>query len=95
MIRTGDDYISFHAKSSYKTGYNGSVFDINWCSPKKWRQLKRTLPNYTFLKRKGNVVYYMTEPTDVQFNTTKARYRNHYSTLIGTIKTIRKSFKVK
>lgn len=92
---TGKDYISFNAKGSYKTGYYGKVFAVNWCSAKQWRQLKEYLPNFTYLKKRGSRVYYLTFPTDVQFNTESRKLMRQYNSLSNSVDTIKKSIKIR
>ncbi|MEE0420138.1 MAG: hypothetical protein UDG86_08860 [Lachnospiraceae bacterium] len=95
VILTGKNYISFHAKGSYKTGYYGKVFDVSWCSVKQWRQLKNYLPNYTYLKKRGSRVYYLTLPSDVQFNTESRKLMKQYSSLSNSVDTLKKSIKIR
>ena len=95
VILTNDDSISFHAKSSYRTGWYGRVFSVEWCSIKEYEKRKTYLPNYSFLKRNGNTVYYLTLPTDVQFNTENKKCARHYQAFDKTVGSIKKSFKVK
>lgn len=71
---TENDTISFCSISSYKTGYYGNVFTINWCSAKEWKKRKEYLPNWTYLNRSGNTIYYLSEPSDVQYNPDGAKY---------------------
>lgn len=95
VILTGDDYMTFCAKGSYKTGYFGHVFSINWCTVEEWSQIQTYLPNFTHLKTSGDTVYYLTEPTDVQFNTSSDKLRKQYNQLTATMKKVKKSFKLK
>lgn len=95
VILTGKNYISFHAKGSYKTGYYGKVFEVNWCSVKQWRQLKNYLPNFTYLKKRGSRVYYLSLPSDVQFNTESVKLMRQYNSLSNSVDTIKKSIRIR
>ncbi len=95
LMLTTKNSISFHAKSSYKKGYTGTVLTVNWCTQKKWRQLKNGLPNYQYLGKKGNRVFYVTLPTDVQFCLDKPKYQKQYMALTETVDSIIASIKCK
>lgn len=95
LILTHDDSISFHSKSSYRTGYYGRLFSIEWCSAAEYAERKTYLPNFTFLKQDGDTIYYITYPTDVQFNPDKPKCTRQYRALEQTLTTVKKSFKVK
>lgn len=95
IILTGDDHISFHSKVNYRSGYYGNLFSVEWCSAKEYAERITYLPNFQYLKRIDDTVYYLTLPTDVQFNPEKAKCQKHYQALEKTIKAITKSFRAK
>lgn len=95
LYLTTKNSISFHSKSSFKVGYSGRLFTIHWCKAKKWEQLKGYLPSFRFLTRKGNTVYYMTEPTDVQFCPDKPKYQKQYRALYDTVDEVIRTFQIK
>lgn len=90
-----EDSISFCSKTSYRSGYYGTVFTIAWCSEEEYVDRASYLPNFRFLKRSGGLVYYIELPTDVQFHPEKAKCQRHYNALEKTVKSIRKTFRVK
>lgn len=94
IILTGDDYISFCSKSNYRSGYYGHLFTIEWCSGSEYAERVSYLPAFQYLKRVGPTVYYITFPTDVQFNPENAKCQKHYQALEKTVNSIRKSFRV-
>ena len=94
IILTGDDYISFCSKSNYRSGYYGHLFTIEWCSGSEYAERVSYLPAFQYLKRVGPTVYYITFPTDVQFNPENAKCRRDYQALEKTVNSIRKSFRV-
>lgn len=95
VTMSGKRSLTFCAKSSYRTGYYGHVFSVNWCSKKNWNKIKGNLPNSKYLKTKGNTVYYLSRPTDVQFNTESKTAQRHYAALDKTVTKVAASFKVK
>lgn len=95
IFLTGKNYISFHSKLNYKGAHGGHVFTIQWCSSKQWKQYSGQLPNYRYIGKKGKTVYYMTQPTDVQFYYQLPKYRGQYMKLEGTVDAIFKSIKIK
>lgn len=95
VVLAGVDSISFHAKSSYQTGYYGTLFSIEWCPQSEYAKRVDYLPNFTFLRRYGPLVYYLTYPTDVQFNTKSKKCAAEYQALEKTLEKIRKSIRIK
>lgn len=94
IILAGDNSISFHSKSSYQTGYYGTLFSIEWCPQSEYAKRVNYLPNFTFLRRHGPLVYYLTYPTDVQFNTHSQKCAAEYRALEKTLAKVRKSIRI-
>lgn len=90
-----EDSISFCSKSNYRSGYYGTLFSVEWCSAAEYQERSTYLPNFRFIKQTGDTVYYMTFPTDVQFNPEKPKCQRQYKALEKTISSIRKTLKIR
>ena len=87
--------IELCARSSYRRGYSANILSICWCSKKEWKKLSEYLPEVTRLKKKGKRVYYMTGPTDVQYDYTSKKCAKQYLAMYNTRSQVAKSLKIK
>lgn len=88
----GLPWYSFYEKQCYKelNGEGGWLFSIAVYKDKSYEDM----PSYDVLMKKGNKIYVVLYPTDVQFYGTSAKATKSYTTMSGQIDKVLKSMKL-
>lgn len=80
--------VTLYSKKNMVAGFGGTVATFETCTKKEWKTLKKDLPNYTYICKKGSNVFYMTLPTDVQHSSDK-KLLKAYNKLANAVKDIK------
>lgn len=73
---------SFYSRRNFLSGYPGKLFTVAEVKSRNYRKAISEEPGFRYrLGRKNGRTYYLTEPTDVQFNPAGGKYLSDYQAL--------------
>lgn len=94
-IIQGKNFYTFVSKTNFLSGYYGHVFSICYAKSTEWEQLSMSLPSYIYIGEKKGKVFYVTQPTDVQFNWESRKCTKEYNQLRKGLDKVFASIKLK